>query len=121
MPDYVQTLQSGINAVGNVASFNITGALSSLVSAVQSQMPKVSTLGSNGSYIEVLQYSVLTVEFLQLVNEDNTEFGRPLCQVKTISTLSGYIRCAEDDHAFSATKTETDEINRFLKSGFFYE
>ena len=121
MPDYVQTLQSGINAVGNVASFNITGALSSLVSAVQSQMPKVSTLGSNGSYIEVLQYPVLTVEFLQLVNEDNTEFGRPLCQVKTISTLSGYIRCAEDDHAFSATKTETDEINRFLKSGFFYE
>lgn len=121
MPDYVQTLQSGINAVGNVASFNITGALSSLVSAVQSQMPKVSTLGSNGSYIEVLQYPVLTVEFLQLVNEDNTEFGRPLCQVKTISTLSGYIRCAEDDHAFSGTKTETEEINRFLKSGFFYE
>ena len=121
MPDYVQTLQSGINAVGNVASFNITGALSSLVSAVQSQMPKVSTLGSNGSYIEVLQYPVLTVEFLQLVNEDNTEFGRPLCQIKTISTLSGYIRCGEDDHAFSGTKTETDEINRFLKSGFFYE
>ena len=121
MPDYVQTLQSGINAVGNVASFNITGALSSLVSAVQSQMPKVSTLGSNGSYIEVLQYPVLTVEFLQLVNEDNTEFGRPLCQVKTISTLSGYIRCGEDDHAFSATKTETDEINRYLKTGFFYE
>lgn len=121
MPDYVQTLQSGINAVGNVASFNITGALSSVVSAVQSQMPKVTTLGSNGSYIEVLQYPVLTVEFLQLVNEDNTEFGRPLCQVKTISTLSGYIRCGEDDHAFSATKTETDEINRFLKSGFFYE
>lgn len=121
MPDYVQTLQSGINAIGNAASFNITGALSSVVSAVQSQMPKVTTLGSNGSYIEVLQYPVLTVEFLQLVNEDNTEFGRPLCQVKTISTLSGYIRCGEDDHAFSATKTETDEINRFLKSGFFYE
>ena len=121
MPDYVQTLQSGISAVGNAASFNITGALSDVVSAVQSQMPKVTTLGSNGSYIEVLQYPVLTVEFLQLVNEDNTEFGRPLCQVKTISTLSGYIRCGEDDHAFSSTKMETDEINRFLKSGFFYE
>lgn len=121
MPDYVQTLQSGISAVGNAASFNITGALSDVVSAVQSQMPKVTTLGSNGSYIEVLQYPVLTVEFLQLVDEDNTEFGRPLCQVKTINTLAGYIRCGEDDHAFSATKTETDEINRFLKSGFFYE
>ena len=121
MPDYVQTLQSGISAVGNAVTWNITGALSDLVSAVQSQMPKVSTLGSNGSYIEVLQYPVLTVEFLQLVNEDNTEFGRPLCQIKTIGTLAGYIRCGEDDHAFSATKTETDEINRFLKSGFFYE
>ena len=121
MPDYVQTLQSGISAVGNAVSFNITGALSEVVSAVQSQMPKVTTLGSNGSYIEVLQYPVLTVEFLQLVDEDNTEFGRPLCQVKTINTLAGFIRCGEDDHAFSATKTETDEINRFLKSGFFYE
>ena len=121
MPDYVSSLQSVGNIMGSALTGNLLGAISNTVSAVSSQMPKVSTAGTNGSFIECLQYPTLIMEFLQLTDEDNTEFGRPLCQVKTLSTLSGYIRCGEDYHSFSATKTETDQINQYLKSGFFYE
>ena len=84
-------------------------------------MPKVSTSGANGSFIECLQYPKLISEFLPIVSENRTEYGRPLCEIRTINTLSGYIQCGENDHEFSATKTESEEINRFMSEGFFYE
>ena len=63
----------------------------------------------------------MLVEHLRITNEDNTEFGRPLCEVRTLGNLSGYIECAEDDHAFNCTVTENEAVNKFLKNGFFYE
>ena len=84
-------------------------------------MPKVSTSGANGSFLNQIIYPVLVSEFLRVVPDDNTEFGRPLCQVRVINTLSGYVQCGEDDHQFSGTKAENEEINSYLKNGFFYE
>ena len=121
MPDYMGTLASIGQATASTLSGNISGAITGVVSAINSQMPKVSSLGANGSFIECIESPLLIAEHLQLADEDNTEYGRPLCKIKTISTLSGYIQCGEDDHSFSATKKETDEINRYMKSGFFYE
>ena len=100
---------------------DLGGIFKGLTSAVESQMPKVSTAGANGSFIECIQQPQLISEFLPIVNENLAEYGRPLCAIRTINTLSGYIQCGEDDHSFSATKTESEEINRYLSEGFFYE
>lgn len=121
LTDYVNTLSSASDFISSALSFNLGGVFKGLLSAVESQMPKVSTSGANGSFIETLQYPQLISEFLNIVNENQTEFGRPLCDTRTISTLSGYIQCGEADHAFSGTRAENDEINRMLKEGFFYE
>lgn len=121
LTDYVNTLSSASDVISSALSFNLGGVFKGLLSAVESQMPKVSTSGANGSFIETLQYPQLISEFLNIVNENQTEFGRPLCDTRTISTLSGYIQCGEADHAFSGTKAENEEINRNLRDGFFYE
>ena len=121
MPDYIGTVNSVGGTIGSILTGNISGAISNVMSAIESQMPKVSTSGANGSFIETLQYPQLICEFLKLTDEDNTEFGRPLCAIRTINTLSGYVQCGEDDHSFTATKSEADDINRNLKQGFFYE
>ena len=121
LTDYVNTLSSASDVISSALSFNLGGVFKGLLSAVESQMPKVSTSGANGSFIETLQYPQLISEFLNIVNENQTEFGRPLCDTRTISTLSGYIQCGESDHAFSGTKAENEEINRNLREGFFYE
>lgn len=121
MPDYVNSLTSMGGAMGAALSRNIVGVLSGLMSAVDSQMPKVSTNGANGSFIETIQYPQLICEFLRIADENRTEFGRPLCATRTLRNIPGYIQCGEDDHAFSATKNESDIINRHLKNGFFYE
>ena len=121
MTDYVNTLSSGADIIGSAFSLNLGGVFKGLLSAVESQMPKVSTSGANGSFVETIQYPYLISEFLPIVNENNTEYGRPLCSTATINTLSGYIQCGEADHAFTATKTESEEINRYMREGFFYE
>lgn len=121
LTDYVNTLSSASDVISSALSFNLGGVFKGLLSAVESQMPKVSTSGANGSFIETLQYPQLISEFLNIVNENQTEFGRPLCDTRTISTLSGYIQCGEADHAFSGTRAENEEINRNMKEGFFYE
>lgn len=121
MSDYVNTVGSVTSAVGSLFAGNVGGLINSAMSAIQSQMPKVSTSGANGSFIETIQYPVLMVEHLRLVEEDNTEFGRPLCDIRTINTLSGYIKCGNADHAFAGTDYERQTINEFMRNGFFYE
>ena len=71
--------------------------------------------------ITTLLYPVLIEEHLLLADENRTEFGRPLNQTKTISTLSGFVKCANNDYPFSCTETERKMINKYLSDGFFYE
>lgn len=119
--DYLSTLNNITGAVGNVLTGNIGSAISGIISAVETQIPKVVTNGTNGSFIECIEQPVLMVEHLLLTDENNTEFGRPLYKNRTISTIPGYIQCGEDDHTFTGTRGENIEINQYLKNGFFYE
>ena len=121
MTDYVTTLGNGIGAIASGFTGNIGGIFSNIASAVESSMPKVSTSGSNGCLSEVAEPPFIICEHYQIVDENRVEFGRPLCNTRTISQLSGFVKCGESDHSFNATKTESEEINRFLKEGFFYE
>lgn len=121
MVDAVSGVQSVSNGVSSLLSGNIGGLIESIGNALLSQVPQVSTSGANGSFLNQIMTPVLVSEFLRIVDENNTEFGRPLCSVRRINTLSGYIQCGDGDHAFSGTKPENDEINNYLRTGFFYE
>ena len=121
MSDYLSTIGNGVGAITSGFLGNIGGIFNNIASAVQSAMPKVSTSGSNGCISEVAEPPILVCEHYQIVDENRTEFGRPLCNTRQIKNLSGFIQCGESDHSFSATRTESEEINRNLKEGFFYE
>lgn len=127
MPDYlgsVNSITEGLSGLGQLFNGNL-GGLGTLFKGCldfnATQCPKVSTNGANGSFIETIQYPVLIVEHMTLVDENREELGRPLYKTKVINTLSGFIQCAEADHQFSGTKSETADINRYLQEGFYYE
>ena len=119
--DYTDTISSAVGSLGSILTGNFVGGINGIMSAVESQMPTVTTIGANGCLIETIMPAYALVEHLKLVNEDNTEFGRPLCEVRTLGNLSGYIECGEEDHAFNCTSVERDQVNGYLKNGFFYE
>ena len=121
MSDYMASLSSGVSAVASGFTGNIAGVFQNIGNAIKEAMPKVSNLGTNGSLLEVTEPAILVCEYRRLVDEDRAQFGRPLCKVRTIKTLPGYIQVGEDDNSFSSTKSEAEEINRIMKNGFFYE
>lgn len=85
------------------------------------QTATLSTSGSNGA-LDYLEYDIVLQSVFALVaNDDNTQHGRPLCEVKTINTLSGYIACLKPDLDSVGTRTEKEAIMNFMESGFYYE
>lgn len=104
---------------GNPAQMLGSGT-AALVSAAELSQSVPSTAGSNGSINFNTQFNLIGM-FYKVVNDDVTQHGRPLCQVKTISSLSGYILCENADLDSAASYIEKEQIISYLNSGFYYE
>ena len=64
----------------------------------------------------------LSAQFLYPANPDMPHKGRPLCQIKQLSTLSGFCLCANADISImGATASELTAIKQFMLSGFYIE
>ena len=114
-------VNTGLTAAQQLLHLSTDGVFGTIMSGVQSALAKVSSTGANGSFIEIIEPPYLVCEYASLVPENNTEYGRPLCDERVINTLSGYIKCGEADHSFTGTEYERTTINQYMANGFFYE
>ena len=92
--------------------------------AAKNLYPSVNGVGTPGSFINFFDHEYgcyLLAKFMRVVDENNTEIGRPLCKTKQINTLSGFILCQMADCHITGTQDEAQKINGYLNSGFFYE
>lgn len=119
--DYISTAGSIGGIIAGIVTRGIGAIFENIMSGVESAQPKLSTQGSNGSFLEIIEAPYLIIEHSRIVDDNNSEFGRPLCATRTILNIPGYVQCGEYDHAFSGTRGENIEINQYLKNGFFYE
>lgn len=127
--DYLGTAVSAINTVHQTVSGafsgGITGAISGAASGIyntlQSAMPQVETGGANGSFLAPATRTCLLEHFYKIVDEDIEHRGRPLCELRQINTLSGFILCADGELDLNCLDNERAEINRYLTTGFFWE
>lgn len=122
----VNTLQTGtglLNTIGSLLRFDLGGVFSGIGNAVESQQPKVSRHGTEGSFLNYRSLSPrIRGEFIKVVDEDLTEIGRPLCKRVRINTLSGYLKCGNADIELqNALADEADQVVGFLNDGIFYE
>lgn len=112
--------------VGMVAGYGILGKLGKIFDdegfiASTQRSPDMNTQGNNGS-LDFLEYPVkLYARFTHVVDDDPAQNGKPLCQIKTINTLSGYIKCINVDVDSVGTKEEKNAIISYMESGFYYE
>jgi hypothetical protein len=84
-------------------------------------MPQVQSSGSNGSKVSYIQTPNIVTEFRTIVDEDNITIGRPLCAVRTISSIPGFIQCENVDIDISGSPAEKSAVISFMEGGFFYE
>ena len=133
--DYLGTAVSAINtipqimggAISGIASGSgaimgaIAGGASGIYNTLQSAMPQVETGGQNGSFLAPGNETHVIEQYYSIVDEDIAHRGRPLCELRQLNTLSGFILCAEGDIDISCYDNERNEIVRFLTEGFFWE
>lgn len=110
-----------IGAVADIASGNYLGAVKGVGNAITSVMPQVQTSGFMGSKIDYAHAPRVVSQFYYISDEDNATIGRPLCAVRTISSLGGYIECENVDIDSVGTSAEKRSIIEFMENGFFYE
>lgn len=133
--DYLGTAVSAINtipqimggAISGIASGKgaimgaIAGGASGIYNTLQSAMPQVETGGQNGSFLAPVNNTHVVEQFYKIVDEDIHHRGRPLCELRQLNTLSGFILCAEGEIDISCYDNERKEIVRYLTEGFFWE
>lgn len=102
-------------------SLAIGGAVGFIGGAMSELQPSISINGNLGGILLHSAPTYLKAVFYDIVDEDLTNKGRPLCQMKTINTLSGYLICEDGNINSNATEQEKESIASHLTSGFYYE
>lgn len=117
-------LEGIAQVVGASQSFlgvDIAGGAAGILSAVKCFYPQVDTGGSTGNAISYAVTPNLNCQYRMQTAMDNTHKGRPLCEVRTINTLSGYIQCEDVEVDIECTQEERNIIKQYMESGFYYE
>lgn len=130
--DLGEQLQSGLNQLtgtnnswlGNLGNSlnNAVGVVSNISLANIGGNTSVQTIGCNGGVTAAYFDVTIVGRFLALADEDFENKGRPLCAIKTLNTLTGFIQCS--DRVFQnnrASSQEIETINNYLQGGFYYE
>lgn len=79
------------------------------------------SMGSTGNILAARLVPTLNCTFLDIVDEDNTNNGRPYCKVATPSALTGYIQAYKSMVEIDGTLEEQEEIAGYIENGFYYE
>lgn len=127
--DTINVARTAVNTVGNIVSsamsLNVGGVISAagngVLDALQCTAPVLQSGGTPGNRASFAETAKFIMIQRSVAPDDNTNRGRPLCQVKTINTLSGYIKCADAHFASPCLAAEREQIENLMESGFFYE
>lgn len=123
LADTVGKTLSGFLAGGDIgAGLGLIGGVADGIGdAIEGKIPKVNMVSGNGGFNYAYRGIRIQYIFHDIVDTDVAEFGSPLCKVKTLNTLSGFILCKGAHAEITGTDNERDQIEEYLNSGFFYE
>ena len=119
--DVPGVMSAVLGTAGAAAGKNAIGAAEGILNTIESAFPAttiLSTSGSVGSYVIPM---MLTEKFYRQTEMDNADKGRPLCKVKQISAVPGYLICSDPHISAPATDDELHTIEGYMEGGFFYE
>lgn len=105
----------------NLETALIGGASAGIGSIAGAISGVVTNLGASGGILNFTRPRVLYSRFFRIVDEDNTNNGRPLCEVHTPSSLTGFMQVMKGEIEINGTQDEANQIRRWLEGGFYYE
>lgn len=119
-----QLTTSAVSLVGAGLQGNIAQGISSGIEAGRSiTAPEVSMLGTIGNVSNILNNQILEFNSYACtsINPDGASEGYADGTVRSISGLSGYIKCRNASIEISGFTGDQEAVNNYLNSGFYYE
>lgn len=96
--------------------------LGSVANAAAVTNPSAYSSGATGTGASITGIATLYCRKMNHVPINNDEDGKPLCKLKQISSLSGYLKVSDGDiTSMIATYPELMQVKSYLEGGFFYE
>lgn len=122
-PIYSYSSDSVLGDIGQLVEDvgTVLGGKQSIGTEILKRGNRLSMAGSVGSSVSMLGDCYLEAVYSEYVDDDNAERGRPLCEIRTLNLIPGFIQCCPDALAIPATASECDEIRSGMEEGFFYE
>lgn len=117
----VQAIQTVGAAVASGGASLLTGGLSGISNALDNLVPQIRTSGANGSLADYYIAPRIICQFITIAAEDNDRLGRPLCEMRKISTLSGYVQTVDTELPIPATSGEIEMIKSYMEGGMHYD
>ncbi len=113
-------------ASAGIAGFEVGAAdmiyqYNNLNNYLNAKAPQLLTSGSNGSMLMFAQNNYLCTTCYLVVDDDNAQLGRPLCAMRTLKNIPGFIMVRSPDVSIACFDVEKALIKQFLTTGFFYE
>lgn len=100
----------------------LKGIASDIGSAVLAISGTCQSTGTTGGFAALSEPCYIQWFFQRIVDQDPDHYGYPLCAVRKINTLSGFVLCAnEGDLEVAATPAERQAITALMEAGFYYE
>ena len=134
--DFKGTMSGVLSTAGGVAKYlgassggeRIAGALSATAGAINTVAaamgPTMSYSGSQGGRAMSLYVDLQLVSIIKKTSAPLDYIatnGMPLMESRQISSLSGYVQCANASISINGPDMDRDAINSYLNSGFYYE
>lgn len=120
--DTFSAFGNGVALANAFTDYNFTATVGNVLNFANSLIPQLSTVGSSGSMAEYVSTRFyIDGEFFMVTADSPENRGRPLCQEKVLSTLSGYTICDDVVVELPCTEDERTMIKSILEGGFYIE
>ncbi len=100
---------------------SLFGGGSTISNAVAGEIPHLFSAGTQASGANMAGDPYLLVTHRYAADDDLACRGRPLCSVRQLSAIPGYIMGDPDEISIPCTNDELAEIRAAVSKGFFYE
>lgn len=132
-PDAMTTARANfLSASGNAAPAlgqrfapllqSVGRIVSNIGNAVLASSGVCTMTGNNGALAQYYLDQILTLFYFEISETDPVHYGYPLSKIRTISSLSGFVLCANDgDLSMAGPVSERQAVVYAMTGGFYYE
>lgn len=116
-------LGGAASAVAAYFKEDYVGMGASIANAAAATIPSTSAVGGGGTgpTADMGENWYAYATYFDPIDENKDELGRPLAEVKQISSIPGYVQTADAKIEIPGHIDEMVEVNNQLNSGIFYE